>query len=87
MIDTVKLDNARVKMSPAHITTVFFNKLVTARVEQIPKIWTNTGLFFQSASLNTFDAGFAIFPPEYGLKIKITIQWFRECFTFPKRRI
>ena len=42
--ETVRFDSPVTKTSPAHMTTVFLSTLVTARVEQIPRIWTNTGL-------------------------------------------
>ena len=46
----VKLDNEVTKINPRHITTVFFNRLVTARVEQMPKIWAKTGFLGPTSS-------------------------------------
>lgn len=50
--DTVRDDMERVKMRPAFITMVLTRRLVTARVEQMPRICLSTGLSFQRPSLN-----------------------------------
>ena len=61
--DTVTEDMDRVKIRPAFITMVFTRRLVTARVEQIPKICLSTGLSFQRPSLNIWmlPGGFGTF--------------------------
>ncbi len=51
-IATDTLDMAVAQIRPRHMTTVFVTTLVTASVEQMPRICTNTGLFFQRLSKN-----------------------------------
>ena len=52
--ETVQALNAVAKVTPRTITIVFCTLLVTASVEQIPRICTKTGLFFPSGSVNVF---------------------------------
>lgn len=62
----VQLESAVVNMTPSVITIVFCSLLVTARVEQIPRIWTNTGLSFPSGARKVFfNWFFAISLPPY----------------------
>ncbi len=51
-IETDRLDMAVAQIRPRHMTTVFVTTLVTASVEQMPRICTNTGLFFPRLSKN-----------------------------------
>src|SRR6056297_284338 len=52
--EIVTPDKVVVKITPRLIMTVFSSLLVTARVEQIPSICTNTGLFFPIGSVKVF---------------------------------
>ncbi len=46
--DTVALDMAVTKMSPSPMIKVLVMRLVTAKAEQMPKIWRKTGFSSQT---------------------------------------
>jgi hypothetical protein len=52
--EIVQLERAAVNITPKVMTKVFCSLFVTAKVEQIPKIWTKTGLFLPNGSRNVF---------------------------------